>query len=300
MAAAPAQVVVEDRPLGPQWKWVGGKRWIAARLAELIQLRLAGDLKRMYYEPFLGAGAVMLQLPAETPKTIGDFCEPLVNLWDWIGRDPAALHRMVTNPNWKNEEDSYYAIRDSFNRGGKVSRSDSAPAARMLWLNAACFNGIYRENKDGFFNVPFGKRKTLTLPTLESLLVVRGKLMNARLGCWDFAQTIEDARKNDVIYLDPPYDVPEPDERASSGEAKAFVDYVGGGFGPEEQTRLANAAETARAAGAFVMISNADTRHVRAIFPETRWLIEPIAEKRSVAADGAKRAPAACLLITSR
>lgn len=284
--------------LRPPFKYVGGKSWLAPRLADLIGERLRGRSDALYIEPFLGAGAVALAVDAAIPKRLGDFNAPVMGLWRWIKRNPKLLHSCVSS-NWANTVEGFNTVRDYFNRC-QVSDRDPAPAARLLWLLAADFNGLFRVNRSGLFNVPWGKREKLSIASEEHLIAIAAHLQNATLNHGDFATTIGEVGPGTVLFMDPPYDVPEPDERSSSGEAKAFVDYVGGGFGPEEQSRLADVAERARAAGAFVMISNADTRHVRMLFSEARWLIEPIAEKRSVAAAGDKRAPAACLLITSR
>lgn len=285
----------------PFLRWCGSKRWLAPRLADLIATRLADT--GIYFEPFLGAGSVALALPMGTKMALGDLCTPLAGLWAWIKADPRRLFRSIAG-NWRNEEGVYYAVREAFNTG-PYSIKDPAPSARMLWLNATGFNGIYRENKDGKYNVPFGKRKTISLPTLPLLEAISDHLQSAELVIGgDFDTTLEESphgapQTGDVIFCDPPYDAELADEDGE-GAMESFTAYTSAGFEPPEQWRLAASLEKHRAAGAFVITTNADTRLVRDLYPTKLWSLETVTEKRVIAADARKRTGAACLVITSR
>jgi DNA adenine methylase len=277
----------------PLWKWVGGKRWIASRLAELIYTRL--EKGGIYYEPFVGAGAVALALGSFNPPTrmvLSDLCVPLAGLWSWIQADPARLFRSISS-GWKNTEAFYYALRENFN-ANHYSNTDPTPSARFLWLNAAGFNGMYRENAEGKLNIPYGKRATLVLPTQNDLLAVSALLAETeiRIGV-DFEDGLAGATKGDVVFSDPPYDV------APTDEAK-FTAYTKSGFGQDQQARLARVHDQMRRSGVFVIMTNADTILIRDLYPERYWCVEPVSERRSIAADAEKRVEAECLVITSR
>jgi len=280
--------------LSPVLRWVGSKRWAAERLAALIALRLKPQTG-VYYEPFLGAGAVALALPFQTPMILSDLCPALAGLWIWIKRDPGALHRCLQQ-NWRNDEVTYYAIRDVFNED-HYSATDPLPSARMLWLNAAGFNGLYRENKSGQYNTPFGHRKTISLPTLEELTAISAHLQRTTIEVADFADALQDVQPGDVIYCDPPYDVDSEDPSVTT---PTFVAYTKSGFAAAEQADLARVLTAQRTAGAFVITTNADTPLVRELYPSRYWLLEMIEEPRRVAADPKKRVSASCLIITSR
>jgi DNA adenine methylase len=283
-----------DRLQAPLWKWVGGKRWIAPRLAELITMRLGAG--GTYYEPFVGAGAVALafsSLGSQAPRMVlSDLCVPLAGLWSWIQADPARLFRAIS-PSWKNTEAFYYALRENFN-ANHYSNTDPTPSARFLWLNAAGFNGMYRENTEGKLNIPYGKRTTLTLPAQDDLLTVSTLLAETeiRIGV-DFEDGLAGATKGDVVFSDPPYDV------APTDEAK-FTAYTKSGFGQDQQARLARVHDQMRRSGVFVITTNADTVLIRDLYPERYWCVEPVSERRSIAADAEKRVEAECLVITSR
>jgi DNA adenine methylase len=276
----------EFEPLTPFVKWAGGKRWAADTLAALIDPLLAITGGR-YFEPFLGGGAVALALRSGNAQTLGDFCAPLTGLWWWLRRDAAALVDAI-DLSWDNTKDGYYYIRHQFNEHGHFSAKDPTPSARMLWLNHSCFNGLYRENADGGFNVPWGKRKSIAIPSRERLIAIQDRLWNTSIQIGqDFAETLRRVREGDVVFADPPYD-------------GTFADYTSAGFGPPEQERLAGVLDGCRRVGATVLMTNSDTPRIRSLYPEKDWIVKPLVEPRSVAADSDKRQDVVCLLVRSR
>lgn len=275
--------LLEDGDAVQFLRWAGSKRDVAAELVKLVLDHLAPG--RTYYEPFLGAGAVALALPRGTRMTLGDFCRPLAGVWWWLKRNAGRLAEAIP-PAFRNDEETYYQLREQFNTL-KFSTDDPLPSALFVWLNHTNYNGIYRENKDGGYNVPWGKRKKIALPSELQLRRVGEHLRTAEIMVGaDFAETLRGVGKGDVVFLDPPYD-------------ETFSDYNAGGFGPDEQERLAAIALSCAKRGAFVMQTNADTERVRNLYGSSPWRITAVDERRTIAADPGKRAKAACVLITN-
>ena len=150
---------------------------------------------------------------------------------------------------------------------------------------AVCFNGLYRENRNGLFNTPYGDRRA-ALPTVADIVAFAGHFAHAdvRPG-WDFEDVIVEAEAGDVIFADPPYD----------GDVTAFTSYVAAPFGPEAQARLRDALERAATRGAACVTTNADTPRIRDLY--AGWQIEPVEEARQVAANPDARGGAACVVM---
>lgn len=275
-------------PLAPFLRWVGSKRRYAPALAE----RCMANLRGRYIEPFLGSGAVALAMPGDVPMILGDRSLPLGYLWWWIQREATALaeyaaaYGLDLDTGW-NTESGYNAARVEHN-DQPYADDDYRPSARFLWIMSACFNGIYRENKNGFFNVPWGWRKRVSVPTVETLTAIATHLQHAdiRPG-WDFEDVINEAGNGDVIFNDPPYD----------GDATAFTTYVAEAFDSAAQTRLRDASNRAVERGATVIMTNADTPRIRELY--TGWKFDEVIEARPVAASPRARTPAHCLVVSS-
>lgn len=179
-------------------KWAGSKRWIARKLADIAISNLGAG--RTYFEPFFGSGSVALELPAGTKMILGDLCLPLSGFWWWLRKDPKALFEAIS-PSWSNTEDGYYYIRHLFNSSGRFSVKTPIPSAMFLWLNKTCYNGLYRENSEGLFNVPYGKRKTVSLPTLAEIEAIAKHLASASLRIQsDYSSTLRGVSTHDVVY----------------------------------------------------------------------------------------------------
>jgi DNA adenine methylase len=292
MTIAPAHAddgeVTSPTALRPPLRWVGGKRKMAADLAARCEARRA--LVGRYFEPFLGSGAVALAMPPGIAMTLADACKPLGYLWWWLQREPEAIAEYAAafgieiGENW-NDREGYVEVRLSHNCEPFVAE-DWQPSARFLWLMHASFNGIYRENRQGYYNVPWGNRR-VGVPSSAELRAIADRIGDAAiLPGWDFADTLADVTKGDVVFVDPPYD----------GDSSAFTNYVATPFGAPEQVRLAEVLDNMVGRGAAVVHTNADTPRIRALY--RHWKIEEVFEARPVAADPQKRVPAACLILT--
>ena len=262
----------------PILKWAGGKSWFVREFGQDMRTHLEESGGR-YLEPFLGGGAMALYL-GRGSAMLGDLDEELINVYIAVRHMPGAVHGVLEDlAQFGTDEKSYRAVRDS------ESDDMVESAARTIYLNKLCFNGLYRKNKKGIFNVPYGGHAKM--PSLEMLLNAAAALAGARLFAADFETIIQEARENDTIYGDPPY-------------YGTYSGYSSEGFGGDDHERLAEALYHAQERGASFFLHNTDTEHVRWLYED--WAdIVPMEERRSISADGAARGEKApCLLICSR
>ena len=235
----------------PVLKWAGGK----ARLAGEICAAFRGPCEGTYYEPFVGAGAVFLHrklsgmaervvLSDANPRLIA-FHRALRDDFDGLVRALDALPR----DDWR---ERYYEMRDSYNRG---PHEGVEHAARFLWLNRAGFNGLYRENRRGEYNVPRGSYKVLALPRVEHMREVAELLQGVELHACSFEELMPRVGASDHVYCDPPYVPLSP--------TASFTGYCASRFGLQQQRTLANMARQAAVRGAHVVLSNHDVPMVR-------------------------------------
>jgi DNA adenine methylase len=235
--------------LKPIIKWPGGKRALVERIAGLLPPTW-GD----YYEPFFGGGALFFALdPTRYDRAfLSDANAELAGLYAAVRDDleavRAALQRLQPD---QVTRDAYNAVR-AWRPTKPADR-----AARTLYLNHLCFNGLYRVNKAGEFNTSWGKKTSWT-PDYDGLRDASRALARARFSCGDFAEAVAGAKRGDVVYLDPPY-VPV------SATAN-FVAYTADGFGIADHVRVATTFEVLASRGVVVIASNADTPAVRALY----------------------------------
>jgi len=273
----------------PLLRWAGGKR----KLVPTILAHMP-DSYRRYHEPFLGGGAVFFGMPhggTEAPM-LSDVNEDLVNAYGWVRDQPLILADSLAA--MANTPEVYARVR------AEEPASAVGRAVRFLYLNMTCFNGLYRVNRAGKFNVPYGKRKlSLASPDVRSAIFVTSAFLRQRgahVRRLSFVEAGEDVQEGDVVYCDPPY---VPLSKTSS-----FTAYDGDGFGSADHERLAACARTWALRGATVLLSNADAPWVRATYfalreeiPRVTVDLHAIEASRSIAADGEKRGKVGELLI---
>jgi DNA adenine methylase len=280
----------------PFLKWAGGK---TALLPEILP-RLPKKINT-YYEPFVGGGAVFFALAAEKRfegANISDVNSELVEAYSTVGADPKGVIKVLKRHAKKHCEDHYYAIR-ALNHT-KLSRIERA--ARTIYLNRTGFNGLYRVNRKGLFNVPFGDYANPTICNEENLIAV-SSLLIAKLGAaaWnddftvgvairDFEIAVSDAKRGDAVYFDPPY-VPV-------SKTANFTAYSKGGFNDEEQARLRDCFARLYKRGVHVLLSNSDTPFVRKLYKGFK--LEKVQAPRRINSKGGKRGNVGELLITGR
>ncbi|MCH8159914.1 MAG: Dam family site-specific DNA-(adenine-N6)-methyltransferase [Proteobacteria bacterium] len=260
----------------PFLKWPGGKRWIAPLLAKII----GGELQGTYFEPFTGAASVFLELKPKK-AVLSDSNGRLVEFLKIVRRHP----NKVVDATWRfsNNVDCYYRVR------GSHPRTEIGRAARFLFLNRTCWGGVYRLNRSGDFNVPFGNsgRKICSRAHVQAVAKVLGA---ALLKTEDFEAVMSAARKGDVIYADPPY--------TSRGENNGFLRYNESLFSWKDQQRLAHAARKARRGGAFVAVSALHHKDVLSLY--TGWWVLEVPRSSLISCDVDARQKITEVLIFSR
>jgi DNA adenine methylase len=228
----------------PFLRWAGGKQWIAQRLAQLVPRNACS-----YFEPFLGGGSLFFAA-RPTQAILGDANSRLINTYRVLRDRPDDLISVLAQ--WKNEEDTYYAIRAS------EFDDRAAQAAQFVYLNKTCWNGLYRVNRLGRFNVPFGHNGRSVYDQTH-LFETSRLLQSADLVCSDFTQLLKSATSGDFVYLDPPYTVLH--------SQNGFRRYNEKLFSWQDQVRLAQAASELAARGCLVVVSNADNGEVLDLYP---------------------------------
>lgn len=262
----------------PFVKWAGGKGQLLPHLRPLFPPQFP-----RYFEPFLGGGAVYFFL--QPPHAVlGDSNRDLVETYQAVRDGVEALIADLDRHAWS--RDYYYDLRAA----DMSTLSAVERASRFIYLNKTGYNGLYRVNRQGQFNVPFGRYKQKPRIYDEEILRSDSRLLQgADLLCQDFELTMAQAGPGDFIYLDPPYD-------PLSATAN-FTGYTAESFGRSEQERLASAIRSAHQRGCLVLLNNSDTPFVRDLYRdfETR----AVAATRAINSDPAKRKGAVELIVTN-
>ena len=271
----------------PFLKWAGGK----AKLAPLVAERAPERIGR-YHEPFLGGGAVffaLLEAGRIDGATLADGNADLIETWRVVRDDVEKLIRHLRDHarqyegrEWSRRGQYYYEVRDRLR-----PRSPAGRAARLILLNKTCFNGLYRVNREGRFNVPHGRHRNPRILDREGLREASAALACATIKAIDFEEACARAEPGDFVYLDPPY---QP-----LSDTSVFTEYTQGGFGIEEQHRLRDAFDDLTARGVPALLSNSDHPVIRKLYG--RYDITEVPMGRNINANVAGRAPITELLI---
>lgn len=237
----------------PFLKWAGGKK----QLLDVILPRLP-DRARTYFEPFIGGGAVFFAL-AQAGRferaVISDKNPELVNVYTVV-RDHLCELQSCLRPHQEQATDSDYFYHVRSWRPTELSPVERA--ARLLFLNKTCFNGLYRVNRRGEFNVPFGKYKKPRVLDETKLEAASRALQNVSIRCADFGEVALEARRGDAVYFDPPY--------APVSATSSFNSYHSEAFGPSEQARLVDVYRRCWRRGAVAVLSNSDCSLTRELY----------------------------------
>ena len=269
------QILVTPKPFV---KWAGGKR----QLIPIINQNLPESFGT-YYEPFLGGGALLFHILTDKNGqkcSISDLNSDLVlaytTIRDRIDSLIASLKNHEKNYQ-KNSESYYYSIRES------NPRSEIEKTSRLIFLNRTCFNGLYRVNSKGKFNVPLGKYSNPNIVNEENLRAVSHILQSSRISikCRDFEAVLRDAKKGDLIYFDPPY---QPVSATAN-----FTSYTNKDFTYDDLTRLAELCLKLDSRGCNVLLSNSDSKEVAEVFAKNTWKITRIEANRSINSNSKKR-----------
>jgi DNA adenine methylase len=255
----------------PFLKWAGGKGQLLPTLSTFLPTKFG-----RYFEPFVGGGAMFFHLYGQRPAlnaVLSDLNEELINCYEVI-RDQ--VDELIDDlRKHKNESDYFYKVRAQSPR--KLTRTERA--ARIIYLNKTCFNGLYRVNSQGQFNVPFGSYKNPRTCDEENLRAVSLALAHADLSCSTFEQSLKRAKRGDLIYLDPPY---QPISSTSN-----FTGYTKGCFSSNDQAALAELVGKLSDRGCKIMLSNSDNEYIRELYSDFR--IETVYANRAINCKGDRR-----------
>lgn len=294
MGGPRASSALRSRKPEPFLKWAGGKRQLLPELLSCVPASF-----NRYREPFLGGGALFFELVAQgrikgdrldpnEGATLSDSNEELVDCYIAVRDCPEQMIEALRKH--RNDEAYYYAVRS------QTPHDLSLPerAARTIYLNRTCFNGLYRVNREGRFNVPFGRYKNPRICDEEGLRAASEALQLAILICQDFKNALPLARTGDFVYCDPPYlpqDVPS-DPCTQSKRTGNFAQYQAGGFTDEQQAALAAQLRSLARNGSHVMATNAGSKRGKELYHDFNLrLIEARRNITRKGADRAKRAP---------
>ncbi|MSD83785.1 Dam family site-specific DNA-(adenine-N6)-methyltransferase [Lactobacillus curvatus] len=271
--------------LKPFTKWVGGKRQLLGNLKEYLP-----ESYNHYYEPFLGGGALFFSLAPQS-ATINDLNVDLINIYHVIKKKPEQLIDELRIHENNNSKEYYLDIR-SVDRDERIFKmTDVQKAARIMYMLRVDFNGLYRVNSKGQFNVPYGSNKNPKIVDDETIINISQYLNNADINILstDFENVVKDARKGDLVYFDPPY-IPLT-------ETSSFTSYTKDGFNYEDQVRLRDVCLNLSRKGVSVMISNSDTPLTRELY--AGFNINTVNAKRNINSNAKKRGFINELIITT-
>jgi DNA adenine methylase len=245
-------------------RWAGGKVHITQHLIKYVPRDFN---KYTYWEPFLGGGSMFFALSPDK-AILSDLNVHLINCYKMVRNHPDKVHYYLKTLSRKNNKEIYYKLREVYNK----SQHSIKQAARFIYLNKTSYNGIFRVNKFGLYNVPFGRKERPTFPSLDALRCVSVSLRRAKLYSGSYEKILKNVRKGDFVYLDPPY----PPLNGTS----FFTHYTKERFGEYEQSNVLEVANRISRLGCRVMISNADIPLIHNFYkdwnisaiPVTRWI----------------------------
>ena len=267
----------------PFLKWAGGK----TQLADALLARTPPTFGT-YHEPFVGSGALFFRLYRERKMAraiLSDINPELIDTYLAIRDQPEAVIKLLGE--FPYEEAFYYQLRDR----DPWALSQAERAARMIYLNKTGYNGLYRVNRQGRFNVPFGRYKSPRYVDPENLLAVSRALQEAEIYCAPFESVLTRAKMGDWVYFDPPY--------MPISETAHFTAYYADGFGLEDQTRLRDACLRLTDMEVYVMVSNSDSPVIRALYGQPCFAIDTVFANRAINANSARRGKVAELVIVN-
>jgi len=264
----------KNKLVAPVLKWVGGKRQLLSVLAPLLPQRIT-----TYCEPFVGGGALLFDLQPNTAYVNDINCD-LIRVYNVIKNDVEAL--IMALQDFKNEADYFYAVRDWDRDKEKYSSlSDIQKAARVVYLNKTCYNGLFRVNNSGEFNSPFGNYRNPNIVNAPTLRAVSSYLNTAtiHLTSLDYAKILTALPKGTFVYLDPPYD--------PVSDTSSFTGYSKGGFTHDDQIRLRKYCDDLDKRGLKFILSNSATDFIKEQY--AAYHITIVKAKRAVNSDSTKR-----------
>lgn len=260
----------------PFVKWAGGKRQLLSQIKERMP-----EKYNDYFEPFVGGGAVTFELlPANA--LINDINKALINAYKQICNAPEAFLKAVNKLDeemWEDGKEYYYSLREHYNDKLMKAEYDAELAALFVFINKHCFNGLYRVNGKGLFNVPYNNSRRTSVDE-GSIMEISKYLQGITITDGDFEEACKGAKKGDFVFIDSPYAPLNP---------TSFEAYTKEGFDIESHKRLARLYDELTARGCFCMLTNHNTRLINELYGGKGYTIDVVGVKRMINSDASNR-----------
>jgi len=274
---------IREMSLEPILKWAGGKRSL---ISEIMALFPPDYRARRYHEPFFGGGAVFFKIMPKS-GTINDINNRLMNFYTVVRDHPEKLIEMANQ--YKHDKETYYKLRDRFNQPGLSNIKD---ASLLLYLNKTAYNGLYRVNSSGGFNVPFGRYKNPNIVPEERIRAVSRILKNVKIYNNDFSYVVDYAEKGDLCYFDPPY---QPVSSTAN-----FTSYSSDGFDFTDQIRLCKTCLDLDSNGVYFILSNSFVSEIIDLYIDIdSFRVEVVQANRAISSKVSTRGPIYEILVTN-
>lgn len=271
----------------PIVKWAGGKRQIIDKLLEHMP-----EKYNNYYEPFIGGGALLFEL-MPTKAIINDVNQELLAIYKCLAseEDFKLMISELEKHEKMHSEEYYYKVREEDRDPLFIENPIWKRASRAIYLNKSCFNGLYRVNSNGYFNVPSGKKEKVQTYDKDNIIKLHNYFMTGSVEILegDFERAVESAKRGDFVYFDPPYDPYE--------EKDSFTSYTKFNFTKDDQKRLASLFKELTKKGVYVMLSNHNTKYINELY--SGFNIYVINAKRMINADSKGRGNVEEVIITN-
>lgn len=262
--------------IAPFVKWAGGKRQLLPQIKE----RMPKEYNK-YYEPFVGGGAVLFEF-MPTNALINDINGALVNAYRQISDSPKAFLEAINKLDeemWEDGKAYYYSLREAYNDKLMKAEYDVELAALFIFINKHCFNGLYRVNGKGLFNVPYNNSRRASVDK-KMIFVISEYLKNITIIAGDFEIACREAKEGDFVFIDSPYAPLNP---------TSFESYTKEGFDIESHKRLANLYDELTERGCYCMLTNHNTDMINELYGNKGYKIDVVSVKRMINSDASNR-----------
>ncbi|MDD3138242.1 MAG: Dam family site-specific DNA-(adenine-N6)-methyltransferase [Lachnospiraceae bacterium] len=262
--------------IAPFIKWAGGKRQLLAQIRERMP-----ESFNNYYEPFVGGGAVIFDL-LPTSAVINDINKALVNAYRQICKDSDEFLKKLNELDeamWEDGKEYYYSLREHYNDKLMKEEFDVELAALFVFINKHCFNGLYRVNGKGLFNVPYNNSRNSSCDE-DTIRAISEYLKNVTILEGDFQAACQNAKKGDFVFIDSPYAPLNP---------TSFESYTKEGFDIESHKRLADLYDELTSRGCYCMLTNHNTELINELYGNKGYKIDVVSVKRMINSDATNR-----------
>lgn len=267
---------MSNSSIAPFVKWAGGKRQLIPQIRE----RMPEQFNK-YYEPFVGGGAVIFELLPEN-AVINDINRALINAYQMICDHPQDFLQEINRLDaemWEDGKEYYYSLREHYNDKLMKDEFDMELAALFVFINKHCFNGLYRVNGKGLFNVPYNNSRRSSVDE-QSIMEISEFLRDVTIISGDFEAACEGAGKGDFVFIDSPYAPLNP---------TSFESYTKEGFDIESHRRLAKLFDKLTARGCYCMLTNHNTDLIKELYGNKGYTIDVVSVKRMINSDASNR-----------